>query len=714
MSPGESESQLAQAQAAVRALQEELAATNQGVLALTMELEQRLDARTAELTAAHEELNRTNSELMQLALDLEGRVARRTAQLEAANAALRREITERRRAEEALSESEARYRNLFEQSPLGIYQTTPDGKMLAANAALLSALGYASLEELATRNLELDGYVARHPRQEFQGRVEREGAVIGFESAWLNKDSQELVVRESARAVRDQGGRTLYYEGTIEDVTAQRRAGEERRRLVAAVEQASETIVITDTEGRIEYVNPAFERTCGYTPEEATGQKLSMLDDGEHDDAYYATLWQTITQSETWQGHFVNRRKDGSFYEEDATISPIRDGSGTIVNFIALKRDVTQEVALQNQLLQAQKMEAIGMLAGGVAHDFNNLLQAMLNHVELVRDRYADAAKMAVTMAELEAEIRRGSRLTRQLLLFARRETAKPERFDLNEAIGGAATFLRRLVRANIIFSVELSDEPLPVTADRGQIDQVLMNLAVNAADAMPLTGRLTLRSGRQGEEWVWFSADDTGGGIPVEVRERIFEPFFTTKSVGKGTGLGLSVVHGIVTQHGGVVDFQDIPGGGTSFRVALPRAGSEELPDVPRPTVDTSSAPSGDGERVLVIEDEDGARQGLTEILRMLEYDIVAVGSGEEAGLLPQNPGFDVLLTDMMLPGCTGSDVARGLLDRWPKLKVILMSGYAQDEAVRRGALTGRVRFLQKPFDMGTLAREIRAALEE
>ena len=382
------------------------------------------------------------------------------------------------------------------------------------------------------------------------------------------------------------------------------------------------------------------------------------------------------------------------------------------MGFQAIARNITDRLGLESRLRQAQKMEAVGLLAGGVAHDFNNLLQTMLNHVELVRGRHADADRMAVTMAELEAEIRRGSALTRQLLLFAKRETAKPEQLDLNEVIRSAAGFLRRLVRANVIFSMELADEALPVTADRGQIDQVLMNLAVNAADAMPGGGRLTIRSGRQGLERVWFSADDTGGGIPVEVRERIFEPFFTTKD--KGTGLGLSVVHGIVTQHRGVVEIQDLPGGGTSFRVALPRAGSGEHANVVLQTVDTSSAPRGHGERVLVIEDEEGARQGLAEILRMIEYDVVAVGTGEEAGLLPGDPGFDVLLTDLMLPGVAGSDVARGLSDRWPALKVILMSGYAQDEAVRRGALTGRVRFLQKPFDMATLAREIRAALEE
>ncbi|TAM44118.1 MAG: response regulator, partial [Acidobacteria bacterium] len=413
---------------------------------------------------------------------------------------------------------------------------------------------------------------------------------------------------------------------------------------------------------------------------------------------------------ETWKGRFVNRRKDGGLYEVEATISPVRSGGGRIVNFVAVTRDVTEELALQEQVRQGQKMEAIGMLAGGVAHDFNNLLQAMLNHVELVRGRHADAAQAAATMAELEAEIRRGSALTRQLLLFARRETAKPEGLDLNEMIGGAAAFLRRLVRANVTFVVELSEEPLPVTADRGQIDQVLMNLAVNAADAMPRGGRLTIRSGRLGWDWVWFSADDTGSGIPAEIRERIFEPFFTTK--GKGTGLGLSVVHGIVTQHRGAVDIQDLPGGGTSFRVALPRAVSGGHPVAVLPTVDTSCVTAGHGARVLVVEDEEGARKGLAEILRMLDYDVVAVGSGEEAGLLPHDPGFAVLLTDLMLPGMSGGELARELSDRWPTLKVILMSGYAEDEAVRRGAMTGGLRFLQKPFDLATLAREVRAAL--
>ena len=283
-----------------------------------------------------------------------------------------RDITERKRAETALRESEERYRSLFEQSPLGIYRTTPEGRILVANPALLQMLGYSSMDEVRSLNLEETGFEPEYPRHLFKDAIERVGEVRGFETIWTAKDGRRAYLRHTARQIRGADGKSLYYEGVVEDVTAQRRAQEERRRLVAAVEQASETIVITDTDGRIEYVNPAFERTCGYTRDEATGRKLSMLDSGGHDDAYYATLWQTITRSETWQGHFVNRRKDGSLYEEEATISPIRDGGGTIVNFVVVKRDVTQEVALQTQLRQAQKMDAVGMLAGGVAHDFNN------------------------------------------------------------------------------------------------------------------------------------------------------------------------------------------------------------------------------------------------------------------------------------------------------------------------------------------------------
>jgi PAS domain S-box-containing protein len=394
--------------------------------------------------------------------------------------------------------------------------------------------------------------------------------------------------------------------------------------------------------------------------------------------------------------------------------APLRSEAGDITGGIGIVQDMTEYTHLEEQLRQAQKMQVVGTLAGGVSHDFNNLLQAMLSQAQLLRSRASEPSRVLEVVEELERHINRGASLTRQLLLFSRREPVKPERIDLNDAVRDAAQILERLVPANIAVAVELASERLPVEGDRGQLQQVVMNLALNASDAMANGGRLAIRSGVAGRAEVWFSVGDTGHGIPDPIRERIFEPFFTTKEPGKGTGLGLSVVHGIVTQHGGRIDVESAVGRGSTFMVALPRIGSADV----APTDETApAAPApepGRGERVLVVEDEDGARKGFRDLLGILGYDVVAVASGERARELPASPPFDLLLTDLMLPGVAGPRLARELKERWPALKVILMSGYAEDDAVRQDGPAGGVRFLQKPFGVNALAHEVRAALDE
>jgi two-component system, cell cycle sensor histidine kinase and response regulator CckA len=748
-----------------------------------------------------------------------------------------REITELKRAQEALRESEGRYRSLFEQSPIGIYRTTPGGRILLANPRLLEMLGYTSLEELLARNLEESGFEPDYPRQQFKDAVERAGAMRGFEAIWVTKDGQRLSVRENAQAIRGADGKTLYYDGSVEDVTKERQAQEalhrseanyrhlfenatdaivvfepetetvldanpkacelygyqrgellgtslkrltfdvprgerrvaellregslkefetihvrrggtpiqvqvnasvvdfggarailsthrditeqklaeeERRRLVAAIEQSAEAVVITDRDGAIRYVNPGFEWITGYRADEVIGVNPRILKSGKQAPTFYAEMWNTITHGSVWMGKLSNRRKDGSLYEEEMSISPVRDEDGTIINFVAVGRDVTRELELQQQLNQAQKMEAVGRLAGGVAHDFNNLLQALISHVQLLRSKANDANKITSLSRDMEQLIGRGASLTRQLLLFSRRETVKPEHLDLNEQVREASKMLQRLVRANISLRIELAGGRLGVDADRGQLDQVLMNLVVNASDSMPDGGELTVRTGTTDHTHVWLSVEDTGAGIPEEIRERIFEPFFTTKGAAKGTGLGLSVVHGIVTQHGGQIEVESAVGRGTTFRVILPESGSGEFPVVKEVPGEAAELPMGRGERILVVEDEEIARQGLHDILVSLNYEVVSVGSGEAARSLPVDPPFDVLLTDLMLPGVAGPELAAGLQEQWPSLKVILMSGYTEDEAVRSVIGAGDIRFLQKPFDMTTLAREVRAALDD
>lgn len=625
-----------------------------------------------------------------------------------------RDRSERKRAEEALRESEERYRSLFEQSPIGIYRTTPDGRILLANPALLHMLGYDSSEELMARNLETTGFEQEYPRERFKEMLERDNEVRGFETLWTTRSGDRVRVIENARAIRGLDGRILYYEGTVENITARRRAEEAQHRLAAAVEQGDEAVIITNPDGTIEYVNPAFQRITGYSSDEAVGRTPRLLNSGSHDATFYKAMWDTITAGKVWSGHLINRRKDGSKYEEETTISPVRDPDGKIVNFVAVKRDVTHEVALQQQLNQAQKMDAIGRLAGGIAHDFNNLLQASLSHAQMLRTHADDPERVRTEAAELEQHTLRGAGLTRQLLLFARRETAKSEHLDLNDVTQAAATMLRRLVRENVVFDLELADAPVMVEADHGQLEQVLMNLVVNASDAMPSGGRLIIRTGCDLATSSWLEVEDTGHGIPETIREHILEPFFTTKEAGKGTGLGLSVVHGIVTRHGGRVELETHEGQGSKFRVVLPRSGPSKSVPVETPPAVPSKLAVGHGERVLVVEDEEGPREGLKEILTLLGYETVAVGSGTEAGLLAAEPRFALLLTDLMLPDVAGHDLAGSLQGRWPELAVVFMSGYAEDEALRRGIETGHVRFLQKPFNMQTLANAIRAALDE
>jgi len=493
----------------------------------------------------------------------------------------------------------------------------------------------------------------------------------------------------------------------------ERRRAEQRLSLQSTImEAAANSIVVTDTAGVIQWVNPAFTRLTGYAESEAVGQSTRLLKSGVQGPAAYADLWHTVLAGQVWRGELVNRRKDGSHYHEQMTITPVRGPDGAIAHFVAIKEDVSDRRQMEMRLRDAQRLEAVGRLAGGVAHDFNNLLQAMLGLAELVRVRDAAAGDPQALIAELEELLHRGAQLTRQLLLFSRREEPRVERFDLNKVIEDTGKLLRRLLRENVELRLALPADPLFIVADRAQLGQVWMNLAVNAADAMPDGGVLTVCSGRGDDAHVWFSVEDTGHGIPDDVRAHIFEPFFTTKGAYRGTGLGLAVVHGIVTGHGGQIEVSSEVGRGTVFRVLLPVRGAGAF--TPEPARHSDAIPRGRGERLLLVEDHDAVRKTFQRLLTGLGYHVTAVESAEAVELLPSDSTFQLLLTDMMLPGASGSELAAREKARRPELKVVFMSGYTEDEVIRERAAAGAVRFLQKPVDLDTLAREIRAALEQ
>ncbi len=381
---------------------------------------------------------------------------------------------------------------------------------------------------------------------------------------------------------------------------------------------------------------------------------------------------------------------------------------GSIAIGLARRRAHEALVRSQGQLVQAQKMEAVGRLAGGVAHDFNNVLQVLLSNVETL-GLDAAPATVAGAVREMEGQIRRGADMTKQLLLFSRRQQAERVRLDLGELATATGVLLRRLIPKNVRLTVETASAPIWVDVAAVQLQQVLMNLAVNANDAMPDGGTLTIRVYTEPGAAV-AEVIDTGDGMDAAAREHLFDPFFTTKQAGDGSGLGLAVVHGIIDEHGGRIEVESVPGEGSRFRVILPA-----MPPPPGEAPEAAGAvalPRGHGERILVVDDEEGARNGLSRLLTMLGYEVSGVATGEEAGALPVEPVPDLLLTDLTLPGIGGAALAVGLRDRWPDMKVVLMSGYARAEMLRGSAGAGDACLLQKPFDAATLARAVESSL--
>jgi len=484
------------------------------------------------------------------------------------------------------------------------------------------------------------------------------------------------------------------------------------QRLRDIVEHSSNLFYSHTVDHRLTYVSPQSREYLGCEPEEALTRWFEFLTDHPVNERGVLATQRAI-ETGTRQPVYeleLQTRLGRRLWVEVNEAPVVRDGH--TVAIVGALADITDRKRAEEQLRQAQKMEAVGRLAGGVAHDINNLLQAMLNAIQGRIVRGEPNAWVDALAHELESHVRRGAALTRQLLLFARREVVKHERFDLNRLVEETTAMLRRLVRENIRVVRELHAGPLRVEGDRTQIEQVLVNLVVNASDAMPGGGSLTIRTERSPSGEAAFEVEDTGVGMGPEVLQRIFEPFFTTKAAEAGTGLGLSVVHGIVAQHGGQVEVDSTPGLGTRVRVRLPirEADGGQLVE---PTTSPRDMPKGHGERVLLVEDEEATRGGLVEILELLGYQVVPADSGEAAWALAGDQPFQLLLSDVMLPGISGARLAERMHERWPDVRVILMSGYTEDQVVRDDVSGGRLRFLQKPFSVSILAREMRAALD-
>ncbi len=517
-----------------------------------------------------------------------------------------------------------------------------------------------------------------------------------------------------------------------QDVTHLRSFDERIAALSRAVDDSPVSVVMTDREGRIEYVNRKFVEVTGYSAEECVGRNPRLLKSTETPREVYEDMWRTISGGGEWRGELCNRRKDGTLFWERASISAVSSDEGTIQHFVALKEDITDqrrsEAALrqsQLQLLQSTKMEAVGRLAGGVAHDFNNLLGVIVGYSDLLLRGLGDDGPRRSKVEQIAKAATRAAELTRQLLAFSRKQVLEPKVLSLESVVGETEKMLRRLIGEDIDFVVVPHGPVGRIQADPGQIEQVLVNLAVNARDAMPDGGTLSIEMADVDVDEVYaashepfvegryvrITVSDTGFGMDKDTQTHIFEPFFTTKEQGKGTGLGLATVYGIVKQSGGFIWVYSEPGHGSSFKIYLPRVESDE--DVEQGSAG-ESPPRGTGEVILLVEDDPALRELVDELLEGGGYTVLAAADGAQALHIAsqREQAVDLLLTDVIMPGLSGRGVADQLRERWPDLRVLFMSGYSDEAISRKGILDPGFNYIQKPFNETALAEAVRSAL--
>jgi len=505
-------------------------------------------------------------------------------------------------------------------------------------------------------------------------------------------------------------------------------ASADRERLAAAVDQAAEAILTTDRTGSVTYVNPAFTRITGYKTEDVMGARPSFLSE-VIDPMRLAEISTAIAHGEAWEGRLSQHRRDGSMVELDAAIAPLRDTAGTIVGSVVVGRDVSRERALELELAQAQRMEAVGRLAGGIAHDFNNILTAIggfgeLASVELSRPDPV-IADVAADVDEIIRAANRAASLTRSLLAFSRRQVMQVRLVATNEILNGLTPMLVRLLGEDVNLVVQLDPELGLARADSAQLEQVVVNLAVNARDAMPSGGTLTISTanvdldrvfvrqhvGSSEGPYISLTVSDTGVGMSPSVMEHAFEPFFTTKEQGKGTGLGLSTVIGIVQQSGGLVVVVSEPNVGSKFTVLLPRSAETMEPDEARPGAAVSA---GGNEIILVVEDEDAVRSFVERVLTAAGYQVKTARNGDEALLLARSMApFDLLLTDVVMPGMGGMELAEKLRETHPGLPTIYASGYSDRGRSDVAGESDDSAYLRKPFSTEELLVQVRETLD-
>ncbi|MGE5645155.1 MAG: PAS domain S-box protein [Acidobacteriota bacterium] len=644
--------------------------------------------------------------------------------------AIGRDVTARRTWEDALKDSEAMTRSVIYTAVDGIVTADSEGIIRSFNPAAERMFGYAA-EEVIGKNLGVlmpqpdrerhDGYIRAYLET---GRTNVIG--IGREVTALRKDGVKFPIELAVSEIVLPGRRM--FTGIIHDLTA-RKLAEERleetnAKLEAVIETSPVAVIAVDLEGRVTGWNAAAERMFGWSAGEAVGGLIPTVPVEER--AEFLESLALSSTGVTLSGAERRRlRKDGSTVDVSVWTAPLRNQRGEVTGVLGIVADLTQRKALEEQFRHAQKMEAVGRLAGGIAHDFNNILTVITGYGQMLLDQAADEPTRT-GMEEILKAAEHASALTGQLLVFSRRHVANQKTIHLGKVIARLERMLRRIIGEDIELITIVPEDLGHVRADASQIEQVVMNLAVNARDAMPGGGRLTLELanveldswyvdthiGVLEGEYVMLAVSDTGKGIAPEARGRLFEPFFTTKERGKGTGLGLSTVYGIVKQSGGEIWVYSEPGKGTTLKIYLPRVKeSEQAAEAPRETL----VPARGAETILLVEDEPGVRALVREVLRQHGYRVLDASDVNDALRLCREHEGDIhlLLTDVVMPVMSGRELADRAAEIRPELRVLYMSGYTDNVVVHHGVTARDAQFLQKPFAPKLLARKVRDLLD-
>ncbi len=639
--------------------------------------------------------------------------------------ALQREIEERARIEKALRSSEERFRLFVERARDALYVHDNQGRILDVNAEACATLGYSKEELLQLTVTDIDANYTLDEVKRIWETMD-EGTSTIMETTHRRKDGTTLPVEVNVTQFSLDNKTAFLVLGR--DITGRKRDQDQLRKLWRAIKQSHNTVVITDTQGRMEYTNPKFSQLTGYTPEEALGQTSKLLNSGKHPPEFYEALWLTIQSGKVWQGEFQNRKKNGELYWEFASISPVRDSKGNITNFVKVAEDITGRKQSADALIKASRMETAATLAGGIAHKVNNLMTAVLGYAELLKSKLNDNPDAVHILATISKSARQTGDLAQQMLDFARGGKYQPRLLNLNDIIEEIIQLQQRNMPAQVTIKQNVPPDLWTIEGDPTQMSQVILNLLTNAIEAIEQEGRVTISTANidpaktsnakhprleQGR-YICLTVEDTGCGMDEDTLARVFEPFFTTKF--QGRGMGLAAVYGIVDNHNGQITINSQPGRGTTCQVYLPAAGTEQPSAPAAPASQESTPPDIDREKrtILIAEDDPVIVEIVSRMVKMMGHRPLVANNGKEAINIARSFDEEIHLTllDLGLPVLNGADAFPHLIKARPQMAVILFSGYKIDDTAQAILDAGAKAFIQKPFQLETLKSAIGKAL--